>query len=55
MTPSTENDRYAFDTDRDRLLRGSAGLTSYAQITKAQSAGQVTIAKTTLVVNCPVV
>ncbi len=30
-------------------------LTSYAQITKAQSAGQVTIAKTTLVVNCPVV
>jgi hypothetical protein len=30
-------------------------LTSYAQITKAQQAGQVTIAKTTLVVNCPVV
>ena len=30
-------------------------LTSYAQVTKAQSAGQVTIAKTTLVVNCPVV
>jgi hypothetical protein len=30
-------------------------ITSYAQITKAQSAGQVTIAKTTLVVNCPVV
>ena len=30
-------------------------LTSYAQITKAQSAGQVTIAKTILVVNCPVV
>jgi hypothetical protein len=30
-------------------------LTSYAQITKAQNADQVTIAKTTLVVNCPVV
>jgi hypothetical protein len=30
-------------------------LTSYAQIRKAQSAGEVTIAKTTLVVNCPVV
>jgi hypothetical protein len=30
-------------------------LTAYAQITKAQSAGQVTITKTTLVVNCPVV
>jgi len=30
-------------------------LTSYAQIMKAQSSGQVTIAKTTLVVNCPVV
>ena len=30
-------------------------ITSYAQITKAESAGQVTIAKTTLVVNCPVV
>jgi hypothetical protein len=30
-------------------------LTSYGQITKARQAGQVTIAKTTLVVNCPVV
>jgi hypothetical protein len=30
-------------------------LTSYAQIKKAQAAGQVTITKTSLVVNCPVV
>jgi hypothetical protein len=30
-------------------------LTSYAQITTARKAGEVTIAKTTLVVNCPVV
>jgi hypothetical protein len=30
-------------------------LTSYAQITKAQKAGQVTITNTPLVVNCPVV
>jgi hypothetical protein len=30
-------------------------LTSYAQIAKARAAGQVTIAKTGLVVNCPVV
>jgi len=30
-------------------------LTSYAQIKKAQAAGQVTITKTPLVVNCPVV
>jgi hypothetical protein len=30
-------------------------LTSYAQITKAQKAGQVTITHTPLVVNCPVV
>ncbi len=30
-------------------------ITSYAQITKAQKAGQVTITNTTLVVNCPVV
>jgi hypothetical protein len=30
-------------------------LTSYAQITTAQKAGQVTITKTSLVVNCPVV
>lgn len=30
-------------------------LTSYAQIVKAKAAGQVTIAKTSLVVNCPVV
>jgi hypothetical protein len=30
-------------------------LTSYAQIAKAKAAGQVTIAKTSLVVNCPVV
>jgi hypothetical protein len=30
-------------------------LTSYAQITKAQKAGQVTITNTSLVVNCPVV
>jgi hypothetical protein len=30
-------------------------LTSFAQITKAQKAGEVTIAKTSLVVNCPVV
>jgi hypothetical protein len=30
-------------------------VTSYAQITKAQAARQVTITKTTLVVNCPVV
>jgi hypothetical protein len=30
-------------------------LASYAQITKAQKAGEVTIAKTSLVVNCPVV
>lgn len=34
---------------KPRLLR------SYTQITKAQKAGQVTIAKTSLVVNCPVV
>ncbi len=30
-------------------------ITSYAQIRKAQKAGQVTITNTTLVVNCPVV
>jgi hypothetical protein len=30
-------------------------LTSYAQIAKAKAAGQVTITKTSLVVNCPVV
>ena len=30
-------------------------LTSYAQIEKAQAAGQVTIAKASLVVNCPVI
>jgi hypothetical protein len=30
-------------------------ITSYAQITKAQKAGQVTITHTSLVVNCPVV
>jgi hypothetical protein len=30
-------------------------ITSYAQITKAQKAGQVTITNTSLVVNCPVV
>ena len=30
-------------------------LTSYAQLTTARKAGEVTIAKTTLVVNCPVV
>ena len=30
-------------------------LTSYTEIARAQQAGQVTIAKTTLVVNCPVV
>lgn len=30
-------------------------LTSYAQITKARAAGEVTITKTSLVVNCPVV
>jgi hypothetical protein len=30
-------------------------LTSYAQIAQAKAAGQVTITKTTLVVNCPVV
>jgi hypothetical protein len=30
-------------------------ITSYAQIKKAQAAGQVTITKTPLVVNCPIV
>ena len=30
-------------------------ITSYAQIKKAQAAGQVTITRTPLVVNCPVV
>jgi hypothetical protein len=30
-------------------------LTSYAQIAKAKAAGQVTVTKTSLVVNCPVV
>jgi len=30
-------------------------LASYAQIEQAQAAGQVTIAKTSLVVNCPVI